>query len=161
MTPTAQSNENHEELNILAEENRLQTRTVIDTLKQQRDQANNALVTMAGEKAVLESRLKRTTQYLHDTSEKLARTSVQCDSHAKLVKVAQMANLNLDEQVKGMKTAIEMFYAEVESCCDIEELRKRLGIGEDEQEVVVEGEEPAPPKTFVQRFLAAFNRSSN
>lgn len=155
MTTSAQSNENHEQVNQLSDEHSVRTKAVIDGLKQQRDQANNSLVVLSGDKAVLEHRLNRLSA---------AHQTLQAE-HATLTSqaaLAKMANANLDSQVKNQKEAIESFYASVKNMTTIEELRKLLCIDEDEAEVQ-EGEDAEnaePPKTIVERFLSAFGFGS-
>jgi chromosome segregation ATPase len=151
MTTLTQQNENHEQVNSLSEENSIRTKTIINSLKQQRDEANNALVVLNGEKAVVEHKLARLTATHQQTVQKLSNVEAGLG-------MLKMANANLDGQIKSMKDAIEMFYNEVSLVTDIEQLRTRLGIGVEEKES--EEEIAEPPKTLWQRFLAAFSRDS-
>lgn len=151
MTTPTQQIENHEQVNSLSEENAIRTKTVINSLKQQRDEANNAIVVLNGEKAVVEHKLARLTALHTQTAQRLSSAEMALGVH-------KMANANLDEQIKGMKGAIEMFYEEVQTVGSIEELRARLSIGVQEEES--EEDKPKEPKSFWQHFLAAFGRDS-
>jgi chromosome segregation ATPase len=148
MTTSEQQNENHAQVNA-DDEHALRTRTLIQALKQQRDQAQDAVVVLNGDKAVLEHRLNVTNKAYNNLMAQYANSQTELAAN-------RIANANLDATIKSLKLAIESFYREVESVCDIEELRKRLGVGEDD-EPSEDGEEAEPPKTFVQRFLSAFN----
>lgn len=162
MTTSAQPNENHEQVNQLSDEHSVRTKAVIDGLKQQRDQANNALVVLSGDKAVLEQRLAKMTASYQQTFQQLDKVNSDLMTTEGKLRLAGMANANLDSQVKNQKEAIESFYASVKNLKSIDELRKLLCIDEDESEVQ-EGENAEnaePPKTIVERFLSAFGFGS-
>lgn len=160
MTTAAQQNENHEQVNSLSEEQQIQTRTIINGLKQQRDTASNALVVLSGEKAVVEHRLALEKMEHARTKMALDKANASLSQALDEAIGLRMVQANINLQISELREVIESFYAKVGDVADIDELRAYMKFGE----MLVtepEAETEEKPQSFWQRFVAAFLPSSN